>query len=192
MWPWEHAAVGYICLSLSWRWMARRPPGDAPVLALLFGTQFPDVVDKPLAWEFGILPSGQSLAHSLLFALPAVFVAGVVAAAVGRQDLPVPFAVGYLTHIVGDVFYPVATGDPLALGFLFYPLTEPPPYPSSAFLVRVSDLFTEFVSFLGTPTGVAYLVAELGLIGVALTLWAVDGMPLLDWFGRRIRSVSVR
>lgn len=192
MWPWEHAAVGYICVSLLWRWTARHPPGDAPVLALLFGTQFPDVVDKPLAWGVSILPSGQSLAHSLLFALPVVLMASVVAVAIGRRDLPVPFAVGYLTHLIGDILYPVAIGDPLALGFVFYPLTEPSPSPSGTFLARVTDLSTEFVSFLGTPAGTAYLVAELGLIGVAVILWRADDMPLVDWLRRRIRGVSVR
>jgi hypothetical protein len=192
MWPWEHAAVGYICASLAWRWIARRPPGDAPVLVLLFGTQFPDIVDKPLAWGVVILPSGQSLAHSLLFALPTVLVAGVVGVASGRRNLPVSFAVGYLTHVAGDILYPVATGDPLALGFVFYPLTEPAPYPSGAFFGRVADLFTEFVSFLGTPTGTAYLVAELGLVGVALALWTADGTPLLDALGRRLRGVLGR
>ena len=38
------------------------------MLALAIGTQLPDLIDKPLTYQFAVLPSGRSLGHSLFFA----------------------------------------------------------------------------------------------------------------------------
>ena len=70
MWPWEHAAVAYLCWAALDRRAARSE--GAAVVAVLVGSQFPDLIDKPLSWVFQVLPTGQSLAHSLLFALPLI------------------------------------------------------------------------------------------------------------------------
>jgi hypothetical protein len=61
MWPWEHLAVGYLLYSVSCVLWGRYPTRIG-VAALAFGTQFPDLVDKPLGWWLGVLPSGQSFA----------------------------------------------------------------------------------------------------------------------------------
>ena len=81
MWPWEHAAVGYLLLSLGSRASGRGPPSTPAVLALLFGTQLPDLVDKPLSWEFDLFPSGYAVGHSALVAVPV----GLLVLALGRR-----------------------------------------------------------------------------------------------------------
>ena len=61
MWPWEHLAFGYLLWSLWLRARGRSLPGDWEALVLVFATQLPDLVDKPLAWQLGVLPGGRSL-----------------------------------------------------------------------------------------------------------------------------------
>ena len=65
MLPWGHAALGYLFYTAYARLRYRHPPVGLSVYALGLGTQFPDLIDKPLAWHFAVLPSGRSLAHSL-------------------------------------------------------------------------------------------------------------------------------
>lgn len=58
MWPWGHAAIGYLLFSMDTRLRYGRRPGGPATILLFFGTQFPDLVDKPLAWTLPLLPSG--------------------------------------------------------------------------------------------------------------------------------------
>ena len=63
MWPWDHLAFGYVWYTLASRGWDGRPPSNAAAIALAVGTQFPDLVDKPLAWWLDVLPAGRSLGH---------------------------------------------------------------------------------------------------------------------------------
>src|SRR6056297_3615611 len=98
MWPWGHAVVGYLAYSGTTHVGWKRPPSHAATVALLFGTQFPDLVDKPLAWSLGVLPSGRSLAHSTLTAVLLVCVLYVVFAR--RRAVVGAFALGYASHLL--------------------------------------------------------------------------------------------
>ncbi|PSQ27664.1 hypothetical protein BRD03_05435 [Halobacteriales archaeon QS_9_68_17] len=68
MWPWGHLAVGYLLYAASSRRQRARPPDGAETILIAFGTQFPDLGDKPLAWTVSVLPNGRSLAHSAFVA----------------------------------------------------------------------------------------------------------------------------
>lgn len=182
MWPWEHLAFGYVLYTLGRRGLGEGPPSDWPVLALAVGTQFPDLIDKPLAWEFGVLPSGLSLAHSLLFALPVTAAAVAVATRGGRRPVGTAFSVGYLSHLLGDVLYSPLTGGELSMGFLLWPLV-PRPAGNGELLATVGRLWVSFVEFLGTPRGRLYLAAELAFLALAFGLWLWDGAPGLPRFG---------
>ena len=48
MWTWEHLAIGYLAYSLLSQLAWRRPPTVGAAITVAFGTQFPDLVDKPL------------------------------------------------------------------------------------------------------------------------------------------------
>jgi hypothetical protein len=60
-------AVGYLAYSLGRRGPCDRPPVSAGVVALLVGTQAPDLIDEPLVMWLRLLSSGRRLGHSLLF-----------------------------------------------------------------------------------------------------------------------------
>lgn len=176
MWPWEHLAFGYLLLALGTRARSGRPPSDRATVALAVGTQLPDLIDKPGAWWLGVLPSGVSLAHSIFFALPLTAAVVAVAARRGERPVGVAFAVGYLSHIAGDGIYPLAVTGEVSVGYMLWPLA-PTPVDDGPFLATVDQLWTAFVSFLGTPLGRLYLAVEIAFMLCVLALWLYDGVP---------------
>lgn len=167
MWPWGHLAFGYLAYSTLVHLSSGDAPRDYPALALMFGTQFPDLVDKPLAWSLGILPNGRSLSHSLLVGLVVVGVVYASAARVDRRTLGVGFGVGYLSHLFADALYPLVAGEFHYVGFLAWPIVPAIQYETDRALLAY------LASFQLTPqTGF-----ELVLFGVALVVWLRDGTP---------------
>lgn len=177
MWPWEHLAIGYLAYSVLLRGTERRAPAAGGALAVAVGTQFPDLVDKSLGWMTSLLPSGQSLAHSLLFAVPTVVLVAIVATLARRGDLGVAFGVGYLSHLPGDVLYPALLGGELNLSFLLWPILAPGGSQPTSVLTHVQELIATFGTVLATPAGIYYLLFEASLLLVATVLWVYDGTP---------------
>ncbi|WP_135828616.1 metal-dependent hydrolase [Halorussus halobius] len=185
MWPWGHLAVGYLVYSLAVRLRERRPPTGPAAIALAFGTQFPDLVDKPLAWTVDLLPNGRSLAHSLLAALLVVVAVGVVLRRWHRGGVATAFGVGYLTHLFGDALPPAVSGDVDALGFLAWPLAPPVEYGTEQ----------SFAAHLGELGLDAVVSVEFGLAAAVVALWLVDGAPgartaaaVPRWVGRKLST----
>ncbi|MFP8889730.1 metal-dependent hydrolase [Natrialbaceae archaeon A-CW2] len=184
MWPLGHAAVAYLLYSLWTRTTQNgatfRQPGaegsaSIAVVFLLVGSQFPDLVDKPLAWYLGVLPTGRTLAHSLLFLVPLVL---VVVAATARHDrlereYGFLFGLGAISHVVVDAVPALWGGGDWY--HLLWPLTSVEAYESGA--PSVVDLF---VASLGDP----YFLLEFVLAGIALVVWYRDGRPGL-WLLKR-------
>lgn len=182
MWPWEHLAFGYLCYSAyTHAQLGRSPDGRATVI-LAVGTQSPDLIDKPLAWTFELLPSGHSLGHSLLFALPLLIVVLIAARRLDRVQQGVAFSVGYLSHLPADALYPLAFGDNANLGMLFWPLVPSAASETAGLFSRAAMLFIEFVGYLRSPQGSVYLLAEGMFLLLALLLWLYDGKPGLAVF----------
>ncbi|AGN02201.1 membrane-bound metal-dependent hydrolase [Salinarchaeum sp. Harcht-Bsk1] len=173
MWPWEHVAAAYLGYSLFARIVYRRAPRGDAVLAVTIAALLPDLIDKPLAWGLHLLPSGRSLAHSLLFAVPAMALSALLT---GRR-VALAFALGYCSHLAGDVVYPMALEQPAAYRFLLWPLVEQPTTDTPGLLFRVQHLFVEFLGFLQTTRGRLYVVFEGALLGTAVLLWLLDGRP---------------
>lgn len=177
MWPWGHAAVAFVVLWMLARVRAlgRARANDASpslgefpgmgrraIVAVLVGSQLPDLVDKPLAWELSVLPTGRSLGHSLLFAVPVIAVVLVVARRRERAFAGVAFGVGYLTGILTDVPGEVFSGEFSRATFLVYPLLPLPAYdqePSLLAHLGGIDLTTAFL----VQVAVGALVAVLAL-----------------------------
>jgi len=174
MWPWAHAAVGY----LAYRALGRRvgrPPDPLAVVVLGLTTQLPDLVDKPLGWYLGVLPAGRSLAHSLLVAGLVCAVAYSAARRYGRPRLAGVAALGYLSHLAGDSYGAALAGDFGGLSFLAYPFVpapEEPPGVGLLFQLRTQQPTPEFLF-------------GLALTGLAVGLWLRDGRPglgvLVGW-----------
>lgn len=174
MWPWEHAAISYVGYSVYCRGRQRRPTGGA-VLAGIAGALFPDIVDKPLAWSFGILPAGRSLGHSLLFAIPVSVLVVLGARWAKRQEIGLAFAAWYLFHLPMDVLSPVLFGKGVSTRFLLWPVVSVPE--QSGPDVGFNAVVQTFFGSISGPMLVAYAAGELLLLGSAAVLWRYDGFP---------------
>jgi len=168
MWPWGHLAVAYLLFTVGTHQRFGRPPRAWPAIALAVGSQTPDLIDKPLAWNVGVLPGGRTLAHSL-FALaclvPAVL---LVADRLEGRAVGVGFLVGYGSHLLADIPPAVLSGEFAHAAYLLWPVLEQPPEdPVAGILDAILHYYT-----LGP-----YEWVQFGLFAVAALVWYRDGMP---------------
>jgi len=182
MWPWEHLALGYLAVSLIWRLGGRRV-NDTVAVSVALGTQFPDLVDKPLAWYLGILPAARSLTHTALVAGPLSVMVFAIATYYGRSEWGLAFAVGYLSHLFGDALPKLIHGNYEGLTFLLWPVLPLPEYGGlGSVVVNLQELLT-------SPT--AYLLAgtyRAPIIVTVIVLWADDGFPGVFGVGRYLTN----
>ena len=180
MWPWEHAILGYVVYSLFCHAYYRDSPGGLEAFTVVFASVLPDIIDKPLAWEFGVFDSGYALGHSLFFAIPLSIAVGLLARRAGRGRAGLAFAIGYLLHLPADVLDGYLRGDVVDFGILFWPVER------GAGFGHERDLYSQFLHHFGQyQTELAasdpstYILAQLALAGFAALLWLVDGAPVL-------------
>lgn len=170
MWPWGHLAVGYLLYTLLSRTHCDRSPTGSATLAVIIGTQFPDLVDKPLAWSFDILAVGRSLAHSLVIASAVIALVRIGAARRDRPLLALAFGVGYLSHLATDAIQPLIQGEYTALAYLGWPLTHPP----------IDGEELGFIGHFMTMTVTPLFILQFVLVGVAVVVWWYDEAPGLN------------
>ena len=175
MWPPGHLAVAYLVYASLAR-LRTRPPEVLPVLALGVGALFPDLVDKPLAWYLGVLPTGRTLAHSLLVLVPLCLTVYVLARAADRSELGVAFAVGAISHSLLDAV-PALWGESAAATHLLWPLTPVETYEEGP--PTVLGLLAESIT---DP----YFLFEFVLLALALVIWYRDGLPGLGLLADRL------
>lgn len=182
MWPWGHLAVGYLLYTLYTRTRYGRRPLTIATIALIVGSQFPDLIDKPLSWTFGILPTGRTLAHSLLFVVPVSI--GVYEACKRhdrfRAEWGVAFAIGTLSHVIVDAVSALLWGDPTEARFLLWPLLSVPGYEGEG-----PSIVSAFLTLDLSP----YLLFEFVLVALALAVWWRDGRPGLSYCSVRVREL---
>lgn len=180
MWPWGHAAFGYVLVSLGSRVTRGNPPSGAAVFALLFATQLPDLVDKPLSWVFHLFPQGVSVAHSVFVAVPLGLLVVAGAYRLERLEVGAAFTVGWWSHLVGDVGAALlyGFGPEFALKRVLWPVATFPPYDDQQLaLERVAEYLSEFLATLSTGQQLGLLAIYFGPFFVAFLLWLVDGAP---------------
>lgn len=177
MWPWEHLAIGYLLYSATSRVGYDRAPSDHEAVVLAVGTQFPDLIDKPGSWVFGVLPSGTSVAHSVFTAVAVTLVGLGLARRSGIPELGVAFGIGYLSHLFGDVFYSVLLGGRPAFGAVLWPFGPAYAGNSRGILERVAGFFMKYADYLLSPVGLGYLLAEVAFLAAAVAVWTADGNP---------------
>jgi hypothetical protein len=177
MWPWEHAAAGYLLYSLGLRALGREPPTETDTAVLAVAVLVPDLVDKPLSWGLGWFPSGNAVAHSVFVAVPL----GVGALALGRQfdrrRLGVAFAVGYWSHLLGDVLNPLRNGDGPLVEPVLWPLFDPAPYEVDYGIGRGLVYLREFGTAIVAMDPLEALLLYVLLPALAVTIWVLDGAP---------------
>jgi hypothetical protein len=188
MWPWGHLAFAYLLYSPTVRLLRRRAPEAGAVIALALGSQFPDLVDKPLGWLFGFSPSGYGIAHSAFVAVPLglALAGGVAFAASGERRLVgVAFAVGWLSHLVSDVLFAMLIRNPYTVERVMWPLITLPAEPrAGTTLDRVLYYAVNWVEFLVAAHPLLPVLYVTPLV-VAGLLWLVDGapgFPRASWF----------
>ncbi|MFC7214683.1 metal-dependent hydrolase [Saliphagus sp. GCM10025334] len=169
MWPLGHAALAYLLYSLWTRRHLARVPSAVAVVCVLVGSQFPDLIDKPLAWYVPVLPTGRSLAHSLLFVLPVSLAVLAIASRYDRPTYAIAFAIGAFSHLLADTV-PALWGAE-EFGYLLWPVVPVEPYEEGP--PSILELFS---SSLGDP----YFLLEFVLAAAALVVWRADGYPGLD------------
>lgn len=186
MWPWEHLVFGYLLYSLFLRVGGSGPPTDRAAVAVAVATQLPDVVDKPLGWLLAVLPSGRSLGHSLLFVVSVVAVVAWVDRrnrgdrthdGTGPRNLWPAVAVGALSHLVGDVVYPVLFGKALDARFLLWPVLASEADPVGDVTLHLLSLWTRYVELLASTGGGLLFGLEVLLLGLGVAVWLADGAP---------------
>lgn len=181
MWPLGHAAVAYLGYAGLRRARGTAAPELGVVLALLVGSQLPDLVDKPLSWGVGVLPTGRSLAHSLVVLLPLLAVGLLVAARWERPEYGIAAGLGAVLHVLADSLPSLWTDEGVA--FLLWPLLAVEPYENGA--PTVGGLL---VDSLGSP----YLLVEFGLAALAVVSWRQDGYPGVGWLCNRLGALRRR
>ncbi|MFP8953657.1 metal-dependent hydrolase [Natrialbaceae archaeon A-arb3/5] len=188
MWPWEHAVVAYVLYSALSHALARAPPSTRETVAVLVGSQLPDLVDKPLAWTFGITETGYSIGHSMFVAPVVCLAVYVVAVRNGDRRLADAFSLAYLSHLVTDVLNPIRSGRPPELRVVLWPVSSPPTGDHGGFIDHFGVYFVRYMNAIladGLSTGIALQF----LLGTAvLALWLYDGAPIASDCWRLLRD----
>jgi hypothetical protein len=189
MWPWGHLGVAYLVYRAYLTYVVPRDQrrlAAGVVIAVVVGSQFPDLIDKPLAWTFAVLPSGRSLAHSLLTLAVVGWIVVRLADTYGDRAYGVAFVVGAVSHSLSDlgpgVVVGLLQGDLSQLAwttYLLWPVLASPPYPSD------NSFISHFADFVLTP----YVAAQFLLFAVAVGLWLRDGRPGYNTVRRRLLAV---
>ncbi|WIV67507.1 metal-dependent hydrolase [Natrialbaceae archaeon AArc-T1-2] len=184
MWPWEHAIVGYLAYSVFSHLYYRSSPTALETVVVVIASVLPDVIDKPLAWEFGVFESGYALGHSIFVAVPLAIVVGAIAHSRGRQRVGVAFGIGYLLHPPADVLDGYARGGEVHLDVMLWPVA---PVESAGkhtgFVAEFWRLFGQYHHQLLAGELSTYLWLQFGLAGGAFLLWLADGAPVLRELG---------
>ena len=176
MWPFGHLAGAYVLYTVLVRARFDEPPGHGPVLVLALASQLPDLVDKPLAWYLAALPTGQTLAHSLLVLVPLSVAVYLLARRYDRREHGIAFAVGVFSHAALDAL-PALWNPEESAGFLLWPLIPAEGYERGS--PSVAELF---FNSLSDP----YFLSEFVLLVVAFVLWRRDGYPGIEPLRKRI------
>ena len=167
MFPVGHISVGYLLYAGWCRGRLEAVPAPGPTRTVVVCSLLPDLVDKPLAWGLGILPTGRSLAHSLLVLVPLCLAVVLITRRRGYGEYGVAVALGTLSHPVVDAL-PVLWTAETRVGFLLWPYWSVEPYESAA--PTLADLVT---AAIGSPT----VLLELFLFVVAVAVWTRQGRP---------------
>jgi len=166
MFPIEHfiVAAGPV-IAYSFVHDRRLPP--LQLFAIVFvGSQLPDLIDKPLAHQFHILPSGRVFIHSLPIAIPISCLVGWYAWQTDRPRAGGAFVFAYFSHLVADNWRVLSPPNPTLSRDLLWPLRPAmsrPRVPSWAGVHSINiHLWTAF-SIIVVAIATYYLYRDLGM-----------------------------
>ncbi|QFU83263.1 metal-dependent hydrolase [Natronorubrum aibiense] len=170
MWPIGHVAVAYLCYTVATRARFDAPPAHVPALVLVLGSQFSDLVDKPLAWYLAVLPTGRTLAHSLFVLIPLTTAIIVLASRYDRREYGIAFSIGALSHVLVDVT-PALWGVRESATHLLWPAIPVEEYEQGP---------PTILALLQDSLGQPFFLSEFVFAAVALVLWRRHDYPGLE------------
>jgi hypothetical protein len=184
MWPWEHAIMGYLAYSLFCHAYYRDSPGGLDAFAVVFASVLPDIIDKPLAWEFEVFEIGYAIGHSIFFAVPLSIAVGALARSYDRPRAGIAFAVGYLLHLPADVVDGYVRDGHYSPWIILWPFRQDEVHLHAhdhgpGFVDQFFRLLAVYQQelFSGDPS--TYILLQFGMAGFAGLLWLYDGAPVL-------------
>jgi hypothetical protein len=122
--PIEHFIIALLPIAVYALLRDRQLPSLQLVAVAFFGSQFPDLIDKPLAHELYLIPSGRVFMHSLPFAIPLAIAIIAYGIKTERARLGGAFAFAYFTHLLADNKR-LLPPDPHVSPDLLWPLQPP-------------------------------------------------------------------
>ena len=128
--PVEHFTVALLPLAAIVLLKERKLPPPRFVGVVFVGSQFPDFIDKPLAHEFGVIPSGRVFMHSVPIALPVLTVVVWYGWRTQRRRLSAAFVVAYASHLLADNYRALFGPGATIPSDLLWPITQPTPRPA--------------------------------------------------------------
>ena len=180
MWPWEHVIVGYLAYSLFVHLWYRSSPGALDTFAVAFASVLPDLIDKPLAWEFGVFESSYALGHSVFFAIPLAIAVGLLARRAGRPRVGIAFGIGYVLHLPADVIDGYARNGIWAPEILLWPVERSATFGHEmGFVAAVRHYFDQYLAELTASDPSTYILVQFGMAVLVALLWLADGAPML-------------
>ncbi|WP_423744675.1 metal-dependent hydrolase (plasmid) [Haladaptatus sp. SPP-AMP-3] len=189
MWPWESAIFAYLCYSIYVHVRHHEPPGGAAVVVAAVASVVPDLIDKPLSWQYGVFRNGYALGHSVFVSLLVVAVAHAVARRSSRPRLGLAFGLGFLSHNVGDALEHMNDGIWYGVEHVLWPVVVLPPDESPGFTGTVRQFLGEYRSHLVHHDFTSYF-ALVGVISACtLLLWAYDDFPVARELLTTVRRV---
>jgi len=138
--PIEHFVVALVPVLAYVLVRDRMLPAPTLVLVVFFGSQFPDLVDKPLAHVLGLIPSGRVFMHSLPFALPLSALVLAYAWRTRRLWTGCVFVIAYLSHLFADNHRVLFGQDPHIPNDLLWPFVPPTPRPDVPYWVGPNSI----------------------------------------------------
>lgn len=175
MWPWGHLGIAYLLYSFYSHKRLRRTPRLEPVLAVVIGSQFADLIDKPLAWWLNIFPTGRDFGHSLLFVIIVVLVIYITASVYNRVEAATAFIIAYLSHLFVDLPRRAFLGHPFGTEFLFWPILSHDTFQYSDRLFEPPAVIELVVTPFTDPF--LFFILNIILFLFSLGVWYIDGCP---------------
>lgn len=187
MMPWGHLAVGYFCYTAGLHIWDRQSPADIPTLALVVGTQLPDLIDKPAAYWIGLI-EGRAIGHSLLFVVPLCLLLLYITHRYSRQQIGVGFTIGALTHLLTDSVPSLFLGE-YGVSYLLWPILPSPQYGVRSFSHHLQQLIATYQS-LNTASlmeiAKSMFAIQILLAFIVTIIWVIDGYPGVKLFVRAL------
>lgn len=192
MWPWEHAAIGYLLYSVGLRLLERDTPSAGETVSIVVMAVLPDLLDKPLSWSLQLTPSGYGFLHSAFVAIPVGLTILLFAFRTDRARLGIASIVGYWSHLVADVLSPIRSGGQPIVGRVLWPIVDSAPYTVDYGLGRGLVYLGDFGQTILTMAPHEIVVFYLAMPAVTFVLWLLDGKPGAAIPGHILASVRTR